>query len=407
MTRHPTTRRRFLQATAASAALGALPITGVLRSARAAVSGRTLVAIHLTGGCDTLNTVIPYADPAYARIRGALAIPRANVLRLDDRSGLHPALRTLQREWNRRRLAVVHGVGYPSFDYSHFQAMEIYWSADPRRALFTGWLGRAVDTIVATEAAPDALTAAAVGGGTPPSLIAQRFTAPQLPNEPQWFNLQARDDAQAAAVRRVLQQPLTRTNYLYDGFLRNSNAALRAYDTVKRAASLAPPVKYPDNGFSQGLDFTARLLRTDDAIRVVTLEQGSYDTHENQLEQHARSLAELDGGLRAFIDDLDANGLSNRVAILLWTEFARRVEPNASKGTDHGSAQAMLLIGAGVRGGILGRPPSLAPADLVDDGNLPMQHDFRSVYAALLGGWLGVDPDPLLGGTYTPLPLLY
>ena len=345
MRSHRSSRRRFLQAGAAVAGLGVLPGVQVFRSAHAQSVPRTLVSIHLTGGNDTLNTVVPYTDPRCYTARGPIALDRNQVLRLDDRRALHPALTGIKALWDRGKVAVVHGVGYPDFDYSHFQAMEIYRGADPKRSTLNGWLGRALDTVPASATAPlDPLTGASIGWGASPSLLGRSFTAPLLPPNPDWFALPSRN--------------------------------------------------------------TAQLLRQDDAVRIVALEQGNYDTHENQLPQHAGSLTELSAGVKAFVDDLDAHGLSNRVLILLWSEFARRVEPNAQNGTDHGSAQALFLIGNGVRAGLVGNPPNLAPAALIDDGNLPMSVDFRSVYATVLDRWLGIDSRTVLGATFPAVPVL-
>lgn len=399
-------RRRWLQGGLGAGALHALPGVSVLRSALAAGPGKVLVAIHLTGGNDTVNTVIPYADPAYYTVRGPLAIPRDQSLKLDARNAFHPALVKLKALWDRRRVAIVHGVGYPQFDYSHFQAMEIYWTADPLRSTSTGWLGRSLDAITRAQAAPDVLTGAAVGSGLPPSLIGRRFTAPQLPGQADWFDFYTWDDRQRAALRTILSQPATTTNLFYDAYLRNSRAAVGAHATVQSAGALTTSATYPDTYFANSLRFVAQLLRQDSNVQVVTMEQGSYDTHENQLPQHADSLAELDGGLGAFVTDLDLHGLSDRVAILLWSEFARRVEPNASIGTDHGAAQAMIVIGSGVRAGTIGNPPPMTADRLVDDGNLPMQVDFRRLYATLLSGWLRVDATTVLGAAHEPMPLL-
>jgi uncharacterized protein (DUF1501 family) len=400
-------RRRLLQAGVGLAALGAVPGLSVLRSANAATGpGTALVSIHLSGGIDTVNTVIPYSSPAYYTVRGPLAIPRGTALALDDRNALHPALTTLKNQWDQKRLAIVHGVGYPAFDYSHFQAMEIFWSGDPKRATFTGWLGRGLDALTAAQPAPSVLSGFSVGSGLPPSLIARRFTAPQLPANADWFDFYAWDDRQRAALKAVLSQAPSGSNLFYDAYLRNSLSAINAHATVRSAGERTTSVAYPDTYFASGLRFAAQLLREDASARVITMEQGQYDTHENQLPRHAASLAELNAGLGAFIADLDLHGIADRVLILLWSEFARRVEPNASLGTDHGAAQAMFLIGPGVRSGILGTPPSLAPADLVEDGNLPMQFDFRRLYATLLAGWLGVNAAPVVGSGFEPLPVL-
>lgn len=378
----------------------------MLRTAAAAGPDTVLVAVHLTGGNDTVNTVIPYADPAYYTVRGPLAIARDRSLKLDARNALHPALTHLKSLWDRRRVEVVHGVGYPLFDYSHFQAMEIYWTADPLRATGTGWLGRSLDAITAGQSAPDVLTGASVGSGLPPSLIARRFPAPQLPAQADWFDFYTWDDGQRQALRSILLQPPTTTNLYYDAFLRNTRAAVNAHATVQAAGALATATVYPDTYFASSLRFASQLLRQDRNVRVITLEQGSYDTHENQLAQHQDSLAELDAGLGAFFADLDLHGQADRVILLLWSEFARRVEPNASFGTDHGAAQAMILIGNAVRTGVVGNPPSMTPDRLVDGGNLPMQVDFRRLYATLLSGWLGVDATAVLGSGFEALPLL-
>jgi uncharacterized protein (DUF1501 family) len=407
MKSHHPSRRRFLQAGAAAAALHAMPGVEVFRSALAQSTPRTLIAIHLNGGNDTLNTVVPWADPRYYTLRGPIALDRNQVLRLDDRRALHPALTGIKALWDRQRVAIVHGVGYPNFDFSHFQAMEIYWTADPKRVTLNGWLGRALDTLPGSaNASLDPLTGASIGWGGSPSLLGRNFTAPLLPPNAAWFSLPSRGTAQQEALKRILLQPPTTTNLLYDAFLRNGRSAIQAYDTVAAAGARTTPVAYPGTQFASGLKFAAQLLREDDAVRVIAMEQGSYDTHENQLQQQQGSLQELSAGVKAFCDDLDANGLSNRVLILLWSEFSRRVEPNAQNGTDHGSAQAMLLIGAGVRAGIVGNPPSLAVADLVEDGNLPMAVDFRNLYATVLDRWLGVDSKTVLGASYPHVPVL-
>lgn len=188
--------------------------------------------------------------------------------------------------------------------------------------------------------------------------------------------------------------------------MRNSRTGLTAYNMVKQAGGLDSGVSYPQDYFSQSLQFVGKLVRADPSVRVVALTQGSYDTHENQYDHHAGQLAELANGLQAFMADLERNGTADRVMVLIWSEFARRIEPNGTAGTDHGSAQAMMLLGKGVKGGVFGAPPSLAAADLVDDGNLKMAVDFRSLYATLLHGWLGVNSTQMLGADWERLPLL-
>lgn len=413
MTRHPysRTRRRFLRDASAVAAAGIVPGIEVMRGAQGASGApRTLLAIHLAGGNDTLNTVVPHRDPLYYSIRPGLAIPQAQVLPLTDRQGLHPALAGLKGLFDAGQVAIVNGVGYPQFDYSHFEAMQIYWQADPARAQPTGWLGRSLDRAVAgtlgSGGYPDPLTGVAIGWQSSPSLTARTFTPPLLPPDPAWYRLPATGDRQRAALTRVLEQPASGSNALFDAFLRNNRAAVQAVGTVQSAGALGTGVTYPDEHFARGLKFAVQLMRADPDVRIVAMQQGAYDTHENQLPRHAAELGRLDAGLSAFFADVQAQGLSERVLVLLWSEFARRIEPNANAGTDHGTAQALMLIGAGVRGGVYGNPPSLAPRDTIDDGNLRMSLDFRQVYATVLDGWLGVDATAVLGANWGTLPIL-
>ena len=164
---------------------------------------------------------------------------------------------------------------------------------------------------------------------------------------------------------------------------------------------------YPAEAFAQDLKMAVQLMRSDSDIRVICLNQGGYDHHVNLIANHATQLNKLDAGLKAFTDDLDRTGLSSRVLILLYSEFGRRVIPNAQNGVDHGAAQAMILIGPGVKAGIVGVAPPLTEATMISKGNLPMQFDFRRVYSTMVSGWLGIDPRYAMGGfTYSPLPLL-
>lgn len=399
-------RRRLLQSGVAAAALGALPGLGVIRSAHAVGAPSTIVAIHLDGGNDTLNTVIPYANPEYYRLRGSLAIPAYASLKLDGANALHPSLPALKALWDRNRVAIVHGVGYPGFDYSHFQAKQIYWTADPTRIWRMGWLGRATDAMVAANPNIDILTAMTVGTATRP-LQGQRFVPVQVPTDTPQVWLGSRGVSQTTALKQLLQLPATTSNQLCNRVLEASKTAALVSERVRVADAYPPAVIYPNETFALNLKMTAQLLRADSDIRIVTINQGSYDHHVNLVANHLWQLNALNAGLKAFTDDLDSAGLSGRVLILLYSEFGRRVIPNAQAGVDHGAAQAMILIGPGVRRGITGTAPLLTDASMINNGNLPMQVDFRSVYATMLAGWLGTDPRDALGGLSFPtLPFL-
>jgi uncharacterized protein (DUF1501 family) len=392
-------RREILKAALAAGGLGALPAPGLMRFARAATGGRTLISIQLNGGNDTLNTVIPYADPIYHSIRGSLAIPAGNVLKLTTQLGLHPSLGALHALWSQGKLAIIPGVGYPAFNYSHFKATQIYASADPTLATTTGWFGRSLDLLKSYQTL-DALAGLTIGNSASTLLNAAKVYSPLVPASAGSFTLPAMSAGQAAALAVMLNQPYSGSNLLFDAVLGNGRAALETVAMVQAAAALPTSVTYPTSAFGNSLHTTAQLLRQDTEVALVALQQGTYDTHNNQLGQHAAQLQDLSAGIAAFWADLAAHGLQDRVVMFIWSEFGRRITPNASAGTDHGSAHAALVIGNRVRGGLYGAAPSLASGDIVDGGNLRMQTDFRSVYASLLSSWLGLDDRAILGDAW-------
>lgn len=395
-------RRDFLKAAVAAGGLGMLPSAKLMGIAHAATGGRTLVSIHLDGGNDTLNTVIPYADPLYHSVRGSLAIPAADVLKLNAQLGLHPQLGALHALWGQGKLAIINGVGYPHFNYSHFKATQIYASADPSLVTETGWFGRGLDLLDSAQTL-DALAGLSIGGAVSPLLNAVSVHAPLIPPSAAAFALPTMSASQEAALTAMLNQADSGSNLLFDAVLGNGRAALETLSTVQSAAALETAVVYPSSRFGTSLRTTVQLLRQSPGISLVALSQNGYDTHKNQATQHATLLQDFSTGLAAFRADLAAHGLLDRVMVLVWSEFGRRIAPNASAGTDHGSAYAAMVLGSHVRGGIYGVAPSLATSDTVDGGNLRMQTDFRSVYATLLSDWLGLDDRAILDDTWPTL----
>jgi uncharacterized protein (DUF1501 family) len=401
-------RRRVLMSAAGVAALHAVPGVKVFRDARASGSGRTLVTIHLVGGCDALDTVIPYSNPRYAALRGTMAINPSVMLPLDSDNALHPNLRELKSLWDRNRVSIVHGVGYPNFNFSHFQARDIYFSGDELRRVSTGWLGRAMDAEAAVLPSPDPMATISISGGGGLALGGTTTAALQISADPAALTFPFRKGSLTEpALAALMTQPTTGRNALLDGVIRSMQVASVAQTQVRAAGALTTPVAYPAGSrFASALRHSVQLLRQDGDIRVIGLAQGNYDTHEDHPTRHATQLAELDSALGAFFRDIDAHGLANRVTVMLWSEFSRRVIPNASVGVDHGTAQAMVLIGAGVRRGIVGQAPRLAETDFYGGRYLEFQHDFRSVYATLLEGWLGASASTLASTTFSRLPLL-
>jgi uncharacterized protein (DUF1501 family) len=391
-------RRDFLKRSSLLAFAPTVP--GFLAQTARAIAperdGRVLVVIQLDGGNDGINTVVPFADEGYAKYRKALYLRRAQLLRLSDAVGFHPSLAGFGKLFEAGQLAVVQGVGYPNPDRSHFRSMAIWHTArfDPTEHSGPGWLGRALDGVPRPA------------GGMPASL----FVGPQTPPAA----LHGRRVA-AAALERLDDFLLTiddpRPAFAGAGtgddvaaFVRRS--VLDAYATAGRVADLARagsgPLRSPATSLAERLHLIARLLRAGSGARIFYTIHSGYDTHGGQLPVQAILLADLATSVKAFFDDLAAANLADRVVLLAFSEFGRRVQENASAGTDHGTAGPVFLAGPCVRGGLVGETPKLLD---LQDGDLKMSIDFRRVYASVLGDWLGLPNRKPLGGAFETLPL--
>lgn len=396
-------RRDFFKTALRGSSLIALAPTvpGFLaRTARAAgpeKDGRVLVVIQLDGGNDGINTVVPFADEGYAKNRKALYLPKDRLIKLDDNLGFHPAMREAGTLLESGRLAVVPGVGYPNPNRSHFESMAIWQSArlDPEEHNGAGWIGRGLDGGPrTTDGQPSALF---VGSGTPPLALRGRY-------------------AVASALERIEDVildgppgPAESAAATGDGddlaaFVRRST--LDAYATADRLAELArgkdSSARYPSTPLADRLRLAARLLKGGYSARVLYTSQGGYDTHAGQLPSHFTLLSELCGAVRAFLDDLAASGMAERVVVLTFSEFGRRVAENASAGTDHGTSGPVFLAGPHLKAGLAAPMPNLID---LEDGDLKTTVDFRRVYATVLEGWLGLPSRVALNGTFEPLPL--
>jgi uncharacterized protein (DUF1501 family) len=390
------TRRDFLKRSSLLALAPAVP--GFLaRTARAAVpqrDGRVLVVIELNGGNDGVNTVVPFADEGYAKHRKALRLPKDRLVKVDDKVGLHPSLGGFGKLLEAGQLVIAQGVSYPNPSRSHFQSMATWHTArlDPEEHKGPGWLGRGLD------AAGKGAQALLVGSGTPPVAVRGRRSVASAIERVEDFALAAGADPRKALPKEEPADDLA-------AFVRRS--MLDAYDTADRLARLAADkddARYPQSGLGGRLRLIARLMKVGPAARVYYTLQSGYDTHSAQLFAHANLLAELSGALKAFLDDLAAAGLADRVAVLLFSEFGRTVAENGSQGTDHGTAGPVFLAGPAVKGGAVGATPSLLDLD-PKHGDLRRSLDFRQVYATVLDGWLGLPAKEVLGDEFERLPL--
>jgi uncharacterized protein (DUF1501 family) len=351
--------------------------------------GRILVVIQLDGGNDGLNTVVPFADDAYAKNRKTLKIPRKELIKLSDGIGLHPAMRQAGKLVESERLGIIPGVGYPNPNRSHFASMAIWHTArlDTEEHGGPGWLGRGLDS------AP-AASSTFVGAGSIPAAIRGRRSLAS--------SLERIEDL--TLDTRAAREALSGDGDDLAAFVRRST--LQAYASSDRMRDLAKDRtgggRYPETPLANRLKLIARLIKGEYQSRVFYTLQGGYDTHSQQSGTHYGLLGELSGAIKAFLDDLADSKLADRVVVLCFSEFGRRVHENGSGGTDHGAAGPVFLAGPAVKPGLLGKYPSLT--DLVD-GDLKPLVDFRRVYATILDQWLGIPSAPALGGTFEPLAL--
>jgi len=386
----------------------ALAAASLDKSASTAGDGpaKTLIIIQLAGGNDGLNTVIPYADPLYHQLRPNLGIPSDQVVPLDAHLGLHPSLKGLRALWDAGKLAVVENVGYDHPSLSHFQAMDIWQTADPTIGKHDGWLSTLVGGSVDANGHP--FKAVSVGPELAPALCCPAIPPPavnsladyRLQPDPRFpSGLATRE----AALNRLYSSYTAPAPYAALLSATSDTAERSSKDVQAAAATHDTAVTYPKGGFGDGLRLLSAIINQDMGLKVGYVVLGGFDTHSTQAKHHADLLQTLADGITAFQSDLASHGKADDVLIMTWSEFGRRAAENASAGTDHGTAAPLFVVGSGVKKGIYGDPPSLSN---LDNGNLRFATDFRSIYATVLDGWLQADSATILGQTFSKVPFI-
>jgi uncharacterized protein (DUF1501 family) len=412
-------RRDFLKSMVGTASLLSLvpTIPAFLHNAVAAAPSNAsdqdtvLVVLQLSGGNDGLNTVVPYTDDAYGRSRNTLRLTPAQVIKIDSDLGFHPELKDFHRMLQDRTLTVVHGVGYPKSDRDHDVAMREWHTARPGEPQYpTGWIGRTVDqigpsggtcvpaTFVGPIASPFALNAES-------SVIPALRTTQQLTYESTWDT-----PAERARLRAALPREQSAAgNPLQDMVIAATQSAETMSQRVEEVLSAsASATTYPSLTLAQQLRTVAQLIRADFGIRIYFVELGGggiggFDNHANQRDNHAALLREMSVSIGAFMDDLKRENLISRVLLMTFSEFGRTLSENGRRGTDHGAAAPVFLVGGRVKGELYGKHPSLTD---LDQDALKFQVDYRNLYATVLQSWLGLDARPILGATYEPIDVI-
>jgi uncharacterized protein (DUF1501 family) len=360
---------------------------------------RILVVIELSGGNDGLNTVVPYGDAAYYRARPKLGIAEKDVIKTSPGFGFHPSLVGFERLFKEGQLAVVHGCGYDRPSLSHFSSMGFWHTGVPNGGEPLGWLGRLADT----RYAPSQRDVIVGIGSAQPLAVRSGRHAPLVFDDPARFRREGTEVEKRALAQ--LSEPRATANPMLEFLSSAAHNAAASSDVVRQAAaSYRTTVDYGiGGGLGGNLQRVAALIAAQMPTRLyyVSYAGNSFDTHVQQADLHGRLLMYTADAVHGFMKDMERIGRAGEVAVVMFTEFGRRVEENGSLGTDHGTATPMFVVGKGVKGGFYGNAPSLTD---LDDGNLRMTTDFRRVYASAIQEWLGCDDAPaILKGNFDSL----
>jgi uncharacterized protein (DUF1501 family) len=363
-------------------------------------AGKILVVVQLSGGNDGLNTVVPYRNDIYYSSRPTLAIPSDEVIGIHDEQGLHPAMKDLQPVYDDGLVSIVNSVGYPNPDRSHFRSMDIWQTGSASNEYWsTGWLGRYLDSDCPNCASPhhaievdDSLTLALKG------------------HSRKGFAMGRPEQLGKTSKNRFLEEIGRRYQpdhdheevaYLYKTLVDTQSSAEYLYRQSKVHRSR---MNYPATAFGRDLKQIAELITADTDTRIYYVSLTGFDTHAGQKGRQARLLGQYAAAMSVFIRDLQQHDLLQDMLILTFSEFGRRVEQNASQGTDHGTANNLFLMGGSLKHpGFYNDPPDLSR---LDEGDLRFEIDFRSVYTTILHQWLEADAPEVLGGAFPILSVL-
>ncbi|RAJ75183.1 uncharacterized protein (DUF1501 family) [Chitinophaga dinghuensis] len=393
-------RRRFIQVGSLASAAMLMPkfLKALERGELVPPGNKVLVIVQLSGGNDGLNTIIPYRNDIYYRSRPVLGIKRTDALSLNDDLGIHPALKGLKALYDDGSLGILNNVGYPNPDRSHFRSMDIWHTASQSNELWSdGWIGRYLDAQCKgcdkpTQALEidDTLSLALKGEYSKGLALTDPNRLLGTSSNPFFKDLLKQHPQEADEHHNV--------DYLYKTM----------GETISSAAYISQQFKvyqskenYPNTDLGKNMRTIANLIMSDINTKVYYVSHGSFDTHVNQQAQQERLFQQLSDAITVFTQDLKKNNRFQDVVVMTFSEFGRRVSQNASGGTDHGTANNMFLIGGGLqRKGVLNDGPDLMN---LQDGDLKYNIDFKSVYATLLGKWLGADDGGILKARYNHL----
>ena len=363
-----------------------------------------LVVLQLTGGNDYMNTVVPYGNPLYYDNRPTVNVSPDRVLPLDDQVGFNPALAPIKDLYDQGDVAVVHGVGYSNPNRSHFRSMDIWHTCEPDKIGTEGWLGKVIRDL--DPRGENVLTGVNFGRGLPRAMALPGVPVASVAVLENYGLLTAipQEEARARAldVFARMYTPAMGTGPTMDYLGQTGLDALKGADILRTAPErYESTVEYGETAISQNLRAISQVLLADLGTRVFYTQHGGYDTHAAEMAVHTQLWTDLSEAISCFFADLREHNVEDRVVMLVFTEFGRRVKDNGS-GTDHGSGGLSMVMGAPVKGGQFNEFPSMAEGDLLE-GDLHFNYDYRGLYGTLVERWLGLDAKAVVGGSYEML----
>jgi len=392
-------RKDFINRSALAS--GSMLIPGFLKplekTCAASLAEKALVVVQFSGGNDGLNTFVPYTNDIYYNKRKTIAIPATQILPLDETIGMNPSMAALQEVYDQGWMSVINEVGYPNPDRSHFRSMDIWQTAsNSNEFLSSGWIGRYLDNSCSGRDKPYA--AIEVDDSLSLAMKGLRKNGMAVKNSGQLYQTTREPFFKDVVENRPMHLSEDNLGYLYKTLISTYSSADYIFKTTKSYKSTAV---YPASGFASQLKTISQFINSGLPTRVYYVSLGGFDTHVGQIAQQGKTLRIFSEGMAAFLKDLNQAGSLQSTMVMVFSEFGRRVEQNSSNGTDHGTANNIMLFGGSLKQkGILSDAPDLAN---LQNGDLVYKMDFRSVYATLLQNWLGAGKSPSLNSDFKTL----
>ena len=360
-----------------------------------------LVVVQLSGGNDFMNTVIPYTNPYYYDSRKNVAISQDEVLPINDTLAFNPVLAPLKELYDQGKAAIVQGVGYSNSSRSHFRAMDIWHTCEPEKLSVEGWVAKAIRDLDPNK--ENVVTGVNFGKGLPRAMAAPGVPVTSVSNLENFgimSGIAEEERNETLEYFKDMYGPAIGTGPVMEYLAQTGLDVIKGADQLKDApARYSSEVEYADNPIAKGLRDVARVHAAGLGTRIFYTNHIGYDTHSYQHPIQPRLLSELAGAVLDFFHDIRAHQASEEVTMMIFTEFGRRIKDNGS-GTDHGSGGGAFIIGDGVKGGLYSEYPPLDPGKWLNGEDLAHTIDFRGVYGTVLEQWLGLDPSPIVGGSF-------